>query len=302
MSNLRKPEALQFLTKTITHPLFNRALRQIELVHRTYGYQPAGMMLVGETGLGKTTLLKYYASKANGSSQGSLEMPVLLVNTPASVSSKQVLWDAVKALGGEPGSRPTEAELNRMMRTLLKNRNTSLVIFDEFQHLAGATKAKDILQTANTIKNLMSDTEIPFVLAGLPESKVIIARHPELKRRFTQTIALGPLRVHSKDDLIYFRNYLQAIEDAVNECITGKVSGLATAEMASRFWVATQGMLGPISRIVEFALDVADLEKGVTQHDLAEGYRLFEPMESADDQNPFLMKSAALSKALGVNK
>ena len=189
-----------------------------------------------------------------------------------------------------------------MLRKLMKNRNTSLVIIDEFQHLATA-KAMEVLQTANTIKNLMSDTKIPFVLAGLPESKVIIARHPELKRRFTQTIELEPLRVHSKADLNYFQNYLKAIEDAVNECITGKVSGLATVEMASRFWVATSGKLGPISRIVEFALDVADLRQGVSQDDLASGYSLFNPMGSADDdQNPFLMKSAALSKALGVSK
>lgn len=302
MIKQRKPEVVEFLNKTITHPQFNTAIDHIALIHKTYGFQPAGMMLVGDTGLGKTTLLEYYRNKANGNCQGSFDLPVLIVNIPAAATGKQVLLDAVEALGGQIGTRPTEAELNRMLRKLLRSRNTSLVIFDEFQHFAAITSVKSVQQTGNTIKNLMTDTKIPFVLAGLPESKVILERHPELKRRFTQTIELKPLRVHSEHDLTYFRNYLLSIEKAIMDSIKGEVSGFATVEMASRFWLASGGMLAAITRIVEFAMEVANLDHCISQEDLAAGYRLFNPMGSTDEQNPFLMKNAALSKAMGVAK
>lgn len=298
LNKQRKPEVIEFLNQTIRHPLFNSAIEQIEIVHSTRGLQPAGMMLVGETGLGKTTILEYYKKHNNRLCNHKTELPVLLINIPAAATAKQVLIDAVETLGGQPGARPTEAQLNRMLRKLIEMRCTSLIIFDEFQHLATATSSKTVIQIGNTIKNLMSDTKIPFILAGLPEAKWILNKHGELKRRFSQTIELKPLKINKEEDLRYFATYLKSIQQATNV----KSIEFSDNELTTRFWLATGGMLAAISRIVEFAMGAADLKSGITKEDLATGYKLFNPMSTGDDQNPFLMDRKGLSKALGFIK
>lgn len=297
MVNQRKPEVSHFLQQTILHPMFKIALEQMELVYETYGHQPAGMMLVGNTGLGKTSVLEYFRKQKYAEVTGDTDIPVLIVNTPAAATPKQVLLDAVEVLGGYPGKRPTEAELNRMMRKLLQNRKTRLVVFDEFQHLA-TSNGRTAIQIGNTIKNLMSDTKIPFALAGLPETKSILQRHPELQRRFTQTVELKPFTVGSDAGRKYFLSYLQAIEKVTE----GMCRGIASQENIYRFWLATKGMLAGISRIIELAMRESDLEAGIKQGDLARAFQLFNPMASLDDQNPFLLSRGELLDAIGLKK
>jgi hypothetical protein len=270
----------------------------MEVVYETRDNDPAGMMLVGATGLGKTSALEYFQKCKLKEAESTTDIPVLIINTPAAATPKQVLLDAVEALGGHPGKRPTEAELNRMLRKLLQGRNTRMVVLDEFQHLATASSQKLVIQTGNTIKNLMSDTKIPFVLAGLPAAKSIFSQHPELERRFTQTVELKPLGINTESSRKYFLAYLHGI-DAVTE---GRCKVIATPEYVMRFWLATKGRLSGISRIIEFAMRGADLDTGITQQDLANGYRLFKPMQAADENNPFLMSHTELLGAVGLKK
>lgn len=290
--NRRKPEVINFLQRTIIHPNFDKAINAISLVHQTHGLQPAGMMLLGDTGVGKSTILEYYVKQHEN--EYSDDTPVILVRVPAAATTKQVLAEIVDALGGVYGSRPTEAELNRMARQLLRAKGISLVMLDEFQHLSQVESGRCPRQAANTIKNLMNDTQIPFVLAGLEHAESVLHNHPELKRRFTSSYRLKQLGSHTRDDMKYSVLYLRAAQKVMDvPCIE-----LGTAEQAARFHLASGGALGPISRILELAMNNADLEgPGITMEDLAAGYEGF--MLNSETANPFRMSAAELKTAMG---
>ncbi|WP_168926776.1 TniB family NTP-binding protein [Nitrincola schmidtii] len=299
----RKPESIAFLEKRIVHPGFKSALQNINMIHATRGFVPRGMMFVGETGVGKTTILEYYRElycTENGLDIKPVrgKYPVLLIRLQADSGKRSFLFNLCVELGITPNLRETVNDLERRAITLLKNRGVELVLLDEFHHLASRNGKKNLESLGDLLKNLMDLTKIPFVLAGTLTALTVLENHPELQRRFAASTRLFNLSLDDMESSEKFQRVLGACQKNCGiPCIK-----LNTDEMLERFLLASRGRIGVITAIIETAINMSDSSKGITMEDLKFAFEFCRADPLNPKCNPFEASSQIVKRELGRAK
>jgi len=293
----RKTETDAFLSKTITHPLFQNAFAALAGAHRTHGNLAKGVMLLGPSGVGKTTVIKYYArSVARSTTDTHSYKTVLHINTPPSATIKDVLSELLFALGDPAPDKGTERAMNQRFRKLALALKVELLVLDEVQHLLPHNAQKDTRTVSNFIKNLMSDLQIPVVLCGLEEASQIGRGHAEFKRRFAATCILRPFSIQTDEDRDYFAQYMLKCEKMLDS-VGVKTISLTSEQMIERFFLSSEGKPALISDVIEQALENADLSSTLTVTDYAKAwaFAVHDPLE-ARVSNPFHMRGEVLKR------
>ncbi|MCP3178154.1 MAG: XrtA/PEP-CTERM system-associated ATPase [Desulfuromonadales bacterium] len=184
----------QFLYPSDPH---RKALSYLE-----YGLKEGAgfILLTGEVGSGKTTILKDIISRFSGHT--SLAM---VFNTR--VDSLQLIAMVNEEFGLNPEGKDKVAllrELNSYLIEEYANHGKPILIIDEAQNLS-----LDTLEEIRLLSNLEAENTklLQIVLAGQPELKTLIAK-PEL-RQLKQRINIGchlrPLRREETEDYILYR-------------------------------------------------------------------------------------------------
>jgi type II secretory pathway predicted ATPase ExeA len=291
----RKPETEAFLSKTIRHPMFQNAFAAMAGAHRTHGNRSKGVMLLGPSGVGKTTVIENYARTVSRSATETHSYcTVLHINTPPSATIKDVLSELLFALNDPAPDKGTERAMNQRFRKLAKELQVELIVLDEVQHLLKHNAQKDTRTVSNFIKNLMSDLQIPVVLCGLEEASQIGSGHAEFKRRFAATCLLSPFGIITDEERNYFTQYLVNCEKVLLSLGVKTVS-LTSELMIDRFYLASQGKPALISALIEQALENAELGETLTVTDYAKAwaFAIHDPFEHRVS-NPFHMRGDSL--------
>lgn len=158
----------------------------------SYNEQPDSILIVGESGVGKTELLKRYVLQfpryvhCNPEGDEYDVVPIVSVSLPDDASGRAAPVEILKALGGEAENpKGTRAELNRRFCDRAKDCKVELIVIDEFHHAFSNITPVQLKNAADWIKNLINKTGIPVVLMGLPVCLEILQQHPELRNRFS---------------------------------------------------------------------------------------------------------------------
>ena len=306
MSNLllnltRRPETESFLKMKVPHPLFIQGLESVAMAHKTHGFRPMGLMLLGDSGLGKTLLLEHYVSLAKVPESVTHDYkPVLYINTPTqrTGSTKPLISELLDAIGDPAPGKGTEAELTRRFIRLAKELKVELIILDEIHNLLKENSTCNTRPIVNTIKNLMSNLSMPFVLSGLPSAARLGDGHEEFQRRFAATFHLYPFGIRDKREVEYFTKYMESIKGWLNKndisCLP-----LNKPHTLKRFLLASKGKPALISALIEYSLETVSVEGSIDLELLAEAYerRIF-TSASASGINPFLVSANSLDKEI----
>ena len=303
LSPQRKPASKNFLKIRIAHPGFLAAIKNINMVHSTTGFKPRGMMLVGETGAGKTTILEYYREQYCALLNLEIQppkgkYPVLLTRLQADSGKKSFLRSLCIELGVDPKPRETVNDLEHRVITLIKNREVEIVLIDEFHHLAGKAGKQHLDTIGDLIKNLMDITKVPFVLVGTLKALSVLVNHPELQRRFAASTKLTNLNLNSAEEEEQFKKFMSACH---KNCGIPSVA-IDTTPMLERFCLASKGRIGIITAIVETAINMADDEVGITMPDLADAFDFCRADPFTPKCNPFSASLQTVKKELGRAK
>jgi general secretion pathway protein A len=157
--------------------------------------------LIGEAGLGKTTILRSYLERVD---QSQLR-PIYIFNSNVSFS------DLLKTLCREFGIEMLEEDIadtvNRLHQVLIEvykqGRNVALIV-DEAQHMPIET-----LEHLRMLSNLETSTQklIQIVLVGQPEFDVKLNNHAlrQLKQRLVIRGTISPLTDKESQDYIIYR-------------------------------------------------------------------------------------------------
>ena len=234
----------------IVHPSFEDGFNKIDRAHRLSGTRPRGLLLLGETGVGKTTLLNHYFQSYMSLNTADSEFhPILQIELRARTTVKSVLTDAIRALGGFPPGRPTEYELMHQLKTLMTELKCSLLIIDEAHHLTARRQGTDGLAVADSIKNLMNTTGISIILAGLPRAEEAFEGHQELARRFRQKVVLKDFTAKQswKEFAAFVKAQLELLGDIAAE--------IKSIDMCKALYVASHGKPSAISDLLIEALE-----------------------------------------------
>ncbi|MBU0645710.1 MAG: TniB family NTP-binding protein [Alphaproteobacteria bacterium] len=147
-----------------------------------------GLMLVGQSGSGKTTAIRELTRKYSGvlrtdPTQEICEYIGLQVPSPATM--KHVGASTLRALGYPYSADKQGPAIWDQVKVQLKLRGTLFLGLDEAQDLARHQTDKERQSVVNTLKSLMENSVWPtgLILSGMPDLKKIVNQDPQLARR-----------------------------------------------------------------------------------------------------------------------
>jgi hypothetical protein len=296
-----KAETRHFLDQRIQHDQFLTVLEAIGNTHATGMSKARGMLLLGDTGTGKTTIADTYIDKYLQEC-GSLESneltrkPILKISIPSDATTIGILTKLLGELDHEDCVTGTQARLMHRFIKAAKAYRVEMLILDEFQHLLRNQAQKRTRQAANTIKTLHDDLNIPILMIGMPESRQIIEAHSELYRRFTyEQIELKSFSLDSEEETESFRNYIKSCASILLSTDV-KTTKLWSDSMLLRFHVATSGKTALISRIFEKVLQKTELSETLKKEHFANVYTGMRLVPEIGPFNPFLASIEACEK------
>ena len=206
---------------------------------------------MGDTGAGKTTLIRYYRAEYPPTPTDEVQiMPVLTGTIPTPATMKNMATELLHQLGDPLADKGTLEARTRRLRTLLHKCRTELIVLDEFQHFIDRSTERVILDVSDWLKNLITNTRIPVVLVGLKQSVRVLEANEQLQRRFSGEVELHPFGVQSQTRTKELIGIINTIDERVGE-VLGEKSDLS--QYAEKITLATKGRISEIMKLLSHA-------------------------------------------------
>jgi type II secretory pathway predicted ATPase ExeA len=174
----------------IEHPA---AARVLDILQEVYE-QPRrdrmeNVFFVGESGMGKTMLIKAFARKhaAGGRSGGVLRRPVVVMLMPADPTPDGFFNQLLKTLEApvRDGWRERIARKQDVATAMLQECGTKVLAIDEVNSLLAGTPRQQRL-FLQLLRFLSNDLGLALVCAGVPEARGALTSDPQLRSRFAE--------------------------------------------------------------------------------------------------------------------
>jgi energy-coupling factor transporter ATP-binding protein EcfA2 len=250
-----------------------------------------GLMVVGPSGVGKSTLIEHYQDRFPRQSEVSrTKIPVLSVGTPAGPTVKNLAQAVLAALGDPAAHRGSAEEKTQRANLLLGCCKVELLVLDDFQHFFYAQTLKDFRHISDWLKGLMDATRVALVLVGLPECENVVRANPQLWRRFSSRVLYSSFALNDEEDFLEFRAVLRGFQEHLPLPVA---TPLHEANLARRFWFGSDGRLDFVRKVLEASVSIAGAT-GINCLDLPIYARAFRDTVWADVSerlNPFSLNS-----------
>lgn len=242
----------------ILHPYLGSLIRDINDCREDSKLcnEPDCMLITGDTGVGKTSLIRYYEKKypAYEKTDGTYA-PVLYARLPPKATPAKVAAKLLRELHDPAAYRSTdEEELTAGLITLLRNMKVELIILDEFQHLIQKSSNNVLHETADWLKNVICESGVPIILFGMPWSSRILSCNRQLERRFSLERKIEHFYLSNKKNRELFRAFLKQVDAALP---FEKRSGLDDEKMVLRLFSASNGNVGDLMNVIYRAAKLA---------------------------------------------
>jgi type II secretory pathway predicted ATPase ExeA len=224
------------------------------------------MLIAGDSGAGKTTLIKWYAGAYPVRVLPDRRIqPVLVVVVPSPATVKGLATEMLKVLGDPAADRGTISSQTLRLRKFIAACEVELIILDEFQHFDDR-QSRNVLKTiSDWLKNLVNQCIVPIVLVGMPGCESVLDQkgNEQLKRRFASRHEILPFAWDTTEGVNEFRQLLKSIDDALPLM---KDSHLADLKTAFLIYAATNGIIDYVMELLRWAAALA-IECGLEQID-----------------------------------
>jgi len=255
-----------------------------------YECEPICILVMGETGTGKSEFIKKYLDKYKRFEEVErTRVPVLVSLLPKARHPKPVVAQLLRDLGDPLGGTGGDTDqLTDRLVTLLKGTKTEIIILDEFQHAIETKSNKVVYDIADWIKILINKAKIPVVLFGLPWSSYILEVNRQLKRRFSMQ---HELINYTLDDFEFFQMFIQKVQQQLLDKVGVKCEEeIWRKDFAFRLFAASSGNISDLmNKIIKpAASEVVRSETYlITIHQLALVAKRH--LSLLDEENPFMI-------------
>lgn len=209
---------------------------------------PHCFSLLGESGVGKTTLVRTWMWNATTLEAPPLDKrtaPYLYVCLPASATPKGIMAACLDALGCQEFSLRGELEMMRRLLAELRTVSVRILCIDNLEHLINRENRHIRCASLEVLEDLVLLSGISTIFVGMlgeAESVVQMSRRLDALTgapRILQPFEWDPTRPETVNE---FRTLLSSIDQA----LPFEHSGLDAEELANAIWYATEGILGRI--------------------------------------------------------
>jgi len=171
----------------IEHDGYARIYARLEkLLQRSPRQGIGGMMLWGDTGLGKSSLLQNFKADHPDyiDDEGEPHRPVVYVPLNPGVTVKRVMLRILDELKNPLSLSASMSAIEVTLYRSLRHYNTKMIIFDEIQHFVETALPKQKSEFLNLLKDFGNMLNIPIVTCGLHNAAMNIESDLQLLRRF----------------------------------------------------------------------------------------------------------------------
>lgn len=211
---------------------------------------PECIALFGRFRTGKTTIVDSFCElHPRVIHEHSTEVPVLKAVIPAKATVPNLLVAMLSALGDPLAERGSVGvKLNRL-ENLVTDCNVQMIILDEANHFVDRDSERVLHDVSNTMKNLIKVKNIACVLVGLPYTEEVLKANEQFGSLFGDPDTLDPFRWDDSEPetIGEFRMFLRQVEQQLP---LPARSFLSSKEVAWRCFVATQGKVGFVMRLL----------------------------------------------------
>lgn len=211
--------------------------------------EPYYQLLIGESGTGKTPLVQEWRERR------APDTPSLYIAMPALATLKSFLVTGLSVLGDPRFLEGTIRQMALRLSDMIKATEKHSIFVDDMQHLIERTGTPGISRSRADILSfllqLCSDLNLPLILIGLPETRVLLQISPQVERRMNPPRVIGP-SVWDVDHPETIRDFCRLMH-VIDQSLPLDWSELGTEEMAARFYLASNGMLSQFMRLVRKA-------------------------------------------------
>jgi energy-coupling factor transporter ATP-binding protein EcfA2 len=161
------------------------------------------ILVLGESGTGKTTLCNWLASQSPKIQRPDGDhIPILRVEVPPAATVKGIADAFLVALGDPLPTHGTITSKTARIVILCKNCGVELMLIDECQHLQDRGDTRTQYLVGDWFKHLIDKIAVPTVMLGLPRLQNLLQTNEQLRRRFSRTkrLRLGESDTTSVED------------------------------------------------------------------------------------------------------
>ncbi len=217
-----------------------------DLLHHPPSYRMPNLLVVGDTGNGKTHIIRRFAAahpSYTREEDGHLIAPVLYLQAPPDADERS-FYHALLDITGTPyrvadrGDRKQRQVINTLRRL-----ETRLLIIDEIQHVLAGNQTKQ-RQFLNVLKYLSNELMLPLVGAGIGTAFNAIQHDEQLASRF-EPIGLPRWRMGEE--------YIRLLMTFERLLPLQKPSNLSEEKLAYKLLSLSEGSLGELTNILQRA-------------------------------------------------
>lgn len=275
--------------------------------------EPSNVLVIGETGVGKSDILKRYLAK-NAPARlrnGNLHRPVFHVEIRNSSTPRSAAKHMLKMLGLTKSSFLTGStpELTERVKHQMILQGVELCTLDEFNNTLSDDGRVRSSKVAEWVKDLCKSKTrtagqpdglpgeiIPFAMVGTDKTGRIVdpIENPELSSLTPYRFDIPRYRYSTVEEVTCFRAFLDGLDQELpfdQFSDIGQVDEQGLCPLADKIHVATHGLLRQVGYLIREAARLAIMEQAdrITEHHLH---------RSVENQRG-LLQSSLLSAEMG---
>ncbi|WP_371375262.1 AAA family ATPase [Thalassotalea aquiviva] len=268
------------------HPRLQEHLNVIRQIHHSSLASKYSLLIIGESGVGKTFLAKHYFEQNPPIELSDRAIfPVLYCKLVQTKTASDLLQQLIIALGAIPNKVNSKAYLiQERLIHLLREHRVELIIIDEVQECLPDIDGIMAQRMAKQFAALIDCSKIPMILLGTPMSSRLLALkygtkdnlvygEEQLSRRFIAERMIEPIPQRCQA-------WLDCINYFCGKYIF-KTFSLDDKQLLNRVYIATKGKIGLVNKLFSF------LRADKTTIDLTDLYDSFRLSINSKSINPF---------------
>ncbi|MCF8565961.1 TniB family NTP-binding protein [Alicyclobacillus tolerans] len=215
----------------------------------SYRHDPQHLFIVGESGVGKSRIVKRYAEDNPPFTQIEEDgteidvKPVVYVELPDPFTMVEFYQHIVRALGAPQYAGIRVGDVKRQALSLLSELKTEILILDEVNYVMGSRYVKKT-EAMEAFKHISNQANVSVVLVGTPETKELTRLSFQYFRRFPRV----ELRRFDKCDEL-FCSLLTSIENQIGPPVSLGIGNYETG-LPQVLYAMCGGLLGALTSIL----------------------------------------------------
>ena len=254
--------------------------------NRKFGGDQQCMLLTGDTGSGKSFLIKEYCTRVSQTAQQK-QPSVLSSRIPSKPTLESTIIELLRDFGHFGATyrkgKSKDQSLTASLINCLKSSDVELIIINEFQELVEFKSGKALNEIATRLKYISEEATVPIVLVGMPWAEKI-ADEPQWASRLLIRRELPYFKLSEEPE-----NFIRFVKGLSIRMPFSVPPKLDNKQMILALFSASNGQIRRLKQLLNMAVQQALAENAstVTRQHITSVFEVVFP----STPNPFLLSA-----------